>query len=121
MRAELLCPSLYLRAADLDGRDVTLTIRDAVLEQITRQGGQRETKGVLYFAETERKAREQGVPEKRMVLNKTNLLSIIALHGHDTEAWKGKKITLYTARVAFGREQTDAIRIRSRVDVGGDK
>lgn len=112
MHIDLMFPSLYLKAADLQGRDVTLTIRRVSLDELTRQGGSKEMKPVVYFKETADKAQRTGQDEKRLVLNKTNAHSIRDLYGPETDGWAGKRITLYSARVTFGRQTVDAIRVR---------
>ncbi len=66
MRVELLFPSEYLRAADLQGRDVPVTIAKVEVEDLTMRGGKKEAKPVMHLKHT----------QKRLVLNKTNALSI---------------------------------------------
>ncbi len=46
-----------------------------------------------------------------LVLNNTNLDSVIELHGPDTDAWPDKTVHLYKCRVQLFGEPTDAIRI----------
>jgi hypothetical protein len=115
MHYELLFPSLYLRSADLLQRDVTLTIRQVDIEALHMQGGKSARKPILYFVETEAKAKREGVEEKRVVLNKTNARTIADLYGNETDQWIGKRITLYAAKATFGRQTVDAIRVRERV------
>ena len=111
MDVRLLFPSLYLGAPDLHGKDVHLTMRRVVVEDLRTDGGA-EKKPILYFAETKAKADEQGTKEKRLVLNKTNAMQIAKLHGTEVDNWKGKRITLFPARaMAFG-EEVDCIRVR---------
>lgn len=111
----LLFPSLYLSAADLRGRDVTLTIDRVELEELQREGGELETKPVMRFAELERRAAAD--QRKRLVLNKTNMATIAGIVGDgEVRHWTGHRVTLYSARVqAFGR-WVDAIRIRPPED-----
>jgi len=102
MRVELLYPSRYLIAAELQDRDITLTIESVAPEELTMQGGVTETKPVLRFAKT----------KKLFVLNKTNAYTIAEMYGPETDDWAGKRVTLYPTRVPFGPDQVDAIRIR---------
>jgi hypothetical protein len=105
MRAELLRPSDYIRAADLNGKDVTVTIKEVVAKyEMIYQGGRKEKKAVLYFEGS----------EKGFVLSaKVNLKAIIAQHGNETDNWVGKKITLYEdPDVMFGKEKVGGIRVR---------
>jgi len=101
MQANDLCPSPHLEAADLDGKDVTVTIRDVDFHEV---GEEKATKGVLFFEEFTR----------AMVLNRTNLKRIIALHGNDTDRWTGKKITLYESETDFGGRTVPCIRVREK-------
>ena len=115
MHYELLFPSLYVKAADLRGKDVTLTIRKITVEKLNRMGtSKKEPRPIVYFQETARKAEREGVDEKRLVLNKTNARTIADLYGNETDDWIGQKITLYGTEVQFGRGRVEAIRIRPK-------
>ena len=93
-------PSKHIKAADLGGNDLTLTIERLSVEQI--EEGKSETKPVLYFV---------GHPQG-LVLNKTNATTIAEMYGADYGFWPGKPITLYPTTCEFGGRQTDCIRIR---------
>lgn len=98
--ADLLFASKYIRAADLQGKDVKLTIaRCEKNAELIKAGGAKELKPVMHFEET----------DKMMVLNKTNKNAIAALHGRTVADWVGKKIVLYPA--PFRGEQK-CIRVR---------
>lgn len=90
-------PSNYLKASELQGRDITVTMNSVAYETI----GQ-DRKPVLYF---------QGA-KKGMVLNKTNANNIAQLYGPETEGWAGKKITLFSCMVDYQGRSVEAIRIR---------
>jgi len=111
MDIRLLFPNDYIKAADLRGNDVTLTIKDVRVEELRTTGGNEE-KAVVTFEELER--RKKKGPHK-LVLNKTNAQTIAkALGSNETEDWKGQKITLYpTTCQAFG-ETVDCVRIREK-------
>jgi len=113
MDVRLLYPSLYLGAHDLQGKDATLTIRRLIVEDLKTERGS-EKKPVLYFEETKAKAEKAGTPdkEKRMVLNKTNALTIAALHGTEVDNWRGKRITLYATKASAFGKSVDCIRVR---------
>jgi hypothetical protein len=115
MDARLLFPKEYLCAADLAGKDVTLTISRLAQESLRTDKGD-EDKWVLFFVEMEaRHARDKKKLNKRLVLNKTNAKAIAKLHGNETDDWKGKQLTFFaTTCQAFG-ETVDCIRIRDRV------
>jgi arabinogalactan endo-1,4-beta-galactosidase len=97
MRISDQFPSDYLRAVDLDNKEITVTMTDVRMEQIGE-----DNKPVLYF---------QG-KEKGMVLNKTNAASIANLYGDDTTDWTGEAITLFSAMVSFQGKTVPAIRVK---------
>jgi len=90
-------PSKYLKAADLQGRDVQVVMANVRIEDIGDGD-----KPVLYF---------QG-KEKGLVLNKTNANNIAILYGSETNNWIGKPVTLYSAWVDFQGRSVEAIRVR---------
>jgi len=117
MHVDLLYPSDYLAAGDLQGRDVTLTISRIEHEELHRQGGGSEWKWVVYFREMEsRHDKDARKPNKRLVLNKkTHLDALRSMYGTETNDWVGKRVTLYPTTTKFGRETVDCIRIRDKV------
>lgn len=119
MDYRLLYPSLYLSAADLKGKDQTLTIRRVIVEELKTERGS-EKKPVVYFEETKAAAERAGTPdkEKRMVLNKTNARMIARIYNeNEIDNWRGKKITLYPQPVSVGGEMRDGLRIRPTIPV----
>ncbi len=90
-------PSNYLKAANLDGKNVRVTISRVLVEEI---GDDR--KPVLYFKDK----------EKGMVLNKTNANNIAVLYGDETSDWEGQDIVLFPAMVDFQGKTVEAIRVR---------
>ena len=92
-------PSKYLKAADLQGHTVNVTISNVVKEDI----GKGEEKLILYF---------QG-KQKGMVLNKTNANNIATLYGPETEEWIGQPIVIFEAMVDFQGKTVPALRIRA--------
>lgn len=102
MRIGEAFPSNYIRAADLQGRDVLVTMADVKMEDIGS-----DHKPVLYF-----KGKEKG-----LVLNKTNGAMISELYGDDTDAWFGKPIGLYPTKTDFQGKRVDAIRVKPAAEV----
>ena len=98
MRMSSAFPSAYLKAADLNGRRITIQMDRVEMEDI---GG--DHKPVLYFLGT----------DKKMVLNKTNASEIIDTYGDETESWRGQTIELYEARVEFQGKKVNAIRVNA--------
>lgn len=91
-------PSKYLKAADLQGRNVTVKMGRVEQEDING-----DKKLILYF-----QGKERGV-----VLNKTNANNIASLYGGETEDWYGKEITLVEAMVDYQGKSVPAIRMRA--------
>lgn len=94
-------PSNYLKASDLKGSEVVVTIDRVAFEPVGRQ---KEMKAVVYF-----KGKEKG-----MVLNKTNATKVTALAGSAlTEDWDGIRIKLYPTETEFGGETVECIRVKN--------
>jgi hypothetical protein len=114
MRISNAFPSDYLKAADLQGRNVTVIISHVEMKEI---GG--EPKPILFFVGK----------EKGMVLNKTNASKIAEIFGDETDGWQGGEVVLYEAMVDFQGKTVAAIRIRvaprravaAQAGNGGDK
>jgi hypothetical protein len=99
-------PSDHLREPDLEGKEVTLTIKgwEYTNDKKDKGGDGKVMKGtVILFNET----------PKRFVANVTNYATIRGIYG-TPEAWAGKKITLYPDTTPFGREKDrPCIRIKN--------
>lgn len=90
-------PSTYLKAADLQGRRVSVTMANVHMEDI---GG--EQKPILSFVGK----------EKGLVLNKTNANMIAEITGsEETDEWEGQTIVLYPTKTDFQGKRVDAIRV----------
>lgn len=101
MRVSEVFPSKYIKAADLNGRTVRVTIERYAIEDIG-QGAQQERKLVLFF-----RGKEKG-----LVLNKTNATNIELMHGPDIEDWAGCDVNLFTAMVDFQGRSVEAVRVK---------
>jgi hypothetical protein len=97
MRISTAFPSEYLKAADLQGNNVRVTIDRVEMRDVGD-----DNKPVLFF---------QG-KDKGVVLNKTNANNIAIAYGDDTEDWTGREVILYEAMVDFQGRSVAAIRIR---------
>jgi hypothetical protein len=93
-------PSNFLKADDLNGKPVTLTISGVEIEQLG-QGKDKEKKLVIQFRGT----------EKKLICNKTNAGTIGKLYGDDTDDWIGQRITIAPREVEFQGEMMMAIRV----------
>lgn len=97
MRISTAFPSNYIKAADLQGQNVTVVIDRVAVEEVGDGH-----KPVLYF---------QG-HEKGMVLNKTNSNNIAQAYGDETDDWIGAEVVMFPAMVDFQGKSVEAIRIR---------
>lgn len=96
-------PSTYLKAADLQGRRVAVTIAGVVIEEI---GG--EHKPIVKFV-----GKDRGI-----VLNKTNAAMIAEIaNSAETDDWAGVKVVLYPTKTDYQGKRVDCI----RVDYPGDR
>ena len=87
-----------LKAEDLRGEDVTLTIWSA--EPKTYDDGDR--KLVLRFHKASR----------TLPLNRVNARTIADMHGGDFEQWADRKVTLYATTTEFRGNRVPCIRVK---------
>lgn len=90
-------PSQYLKATDLGGREIRVTMGHVDREKIGT-----DNKLVLYF-----KGKEKG-----LVLNKTNAGTIGDGYGDDTDEWLDQPIILFSVKTDYQGKVVDAIRCR---------
>jgi len=95
-----LFPSRFLKAADLNGRTVKVTIKKVEVEEI---GQDKDPKPVIYF---------DGV-ERGLVMNKTNGVAIAEIHGDPIDGWTGKEIEIFSMQVPYQGQNVAAIRVRA--------
>jgi len=93
-------PSKYLRAVDLQGREVKVIMQQCEREQVGQE--QDDTKPVLYF-----KGKDKG-----LVLNKTNAGVISDHYGDDSDDWYDQPLILFSTMVSFQGKTQPAIRVR---------
>jgi hypothetical protein len=93
-------PSKFLKADDLNGGDLTVTISSVEWEEV---GKDKTQKPVIYFRGK----------VKPLICNGTNWDRIAKITGEDdSDEWAEYKITLGVEEVRFGREDVPAIRVR---------
>jgi hypothetical protein len=113
MNVKDMFPSKFLSGADLAGRQVVVTI--ATVKPVPVRDPQTHelvTKYVLYFTESK--------TGKGLILNKTLAVQIArALGAEDTEAWTGKRITLYPESMTVAGVPRVAIRARAAANGNG--
>jgi hypothetical protein len=95
----------FIFAFDLNGKDVTVTIKNVVAGELTSAGGRKTKKPVVYF---------EG-KEKGLALNSTNAKTISSLYSNYVEEWVGQKVTLYPTTTTMGGETVECIRIRPAI------
>jgi hypothetical protein len=79
-----LYPGRFIKAVDLKGKKVTLTLADVELEELQGDDGKK-VKCIVSFKET----------EKKLVACKTNGLSFKEMFGKDIQNWIGKRVTIF--------------------------
>ena len=108
MNIDSVFPSDYLKAADLKGKVVSVTIESVSLEELGS-----EKKAVVHFV-----GKERG-----LVLNKTNAAVIKSAYGSDTEGWTDKTIELRPDKTQFQGQLVDCLRVQipaQRADEGSE-
>lgn len=102
-----LYPGRFIKAGELKGKKVTLTIADIDLERLVGDDGKPQVKCIIAFKES----------EKKLVACKTNGLCIKAMFGPELANWKGKRVVIYPAE--WNGEP--AIRIWGSPEIADDK
>lgn len=105
MHVDLMFPSRYLKAVDLQGEPVVLTIIEVFRDKVQMSNGTKQEKYILRFKET----------EKELILNKTNAKGVAKVLSEPRAIhWPGSHITLKPTQCeAFG-EIVDCIRVEMR-------
>ena len=99
-----------LKAEDLQGKSVKVTIADAEVKLIGKEDDA-SNKLVLSFKDK----------EKTLVLNKTNAEVIAAAYGDEEQAWVDREIIMYPTVTTFGDKTVPCIRVRIESEVVDDK
>jgi hypothetical protein len=93
-------PSAYLKASDLGGRTVMVTIDRVEFEPV---GPEKTMKPILYFVGK----------EKGLVLNKTNANKIMQLTSSPvTEEWQGFAVAIYPTETSYQGDTVECIRVK---------
>jgi hypothetical protein len=80
-----LYPGRFLKAGELLGKKVTLTIADVDLEELVGDTGKPQVKCIVSFKET----------PKKLVACKTNGICLKEMFGKVLSDWIGKRVTLF--------------------------
>jgi hypothetical protein len=101
----------FIAAVEIpDGREVTMTIRAVEIVPIEDERGEIRQRPVVSLAGTDR----------GWVLNRTNAELVAAMFGAETDDWAGKRVTLRSEVVQFGRERVPGIRVCGSPDLRRD-
>ena len=100
MKISSAFPSKFLKASDLQGKEVRVEIFDVRLEDVSGEGT--EEKAVVYFKDK----------QKGLVLNITNRNRLVAAFGDETDDWLGKEIFIFSEQTQFGGRPVEGLRIR---------
>lgn len=111
---ELSPPSNTLKAAELEGSEVTLTMKSYVVreyDETDKKTGKpyKVRKPLFSFEET----------DKTFAFNKTNRTAISYVYGDEMDNWIGRQIIVYPTMVPFGDEMVESIRVRVVLQGGG--
>lgn len=90
-------PSKYLKASDLKGQEVRVTMSNVEKEKMGE-----DTKLALYFKGK----------EKAMILNKTNSTTISDFYGDDTADWYDQPVILFSVMTEYQGKATPGLRVR---------
>jgi hypothetical protein len=97
----------YVSAVELGEKAPTLTIDHVKMVELEGEDGKVKPKPVCYFKETDR----------GWVMCKTTALCVAAMFGNETDAWHGKRVTLFATDVQVGKERKPGIRVRGSPDI----
>jgi hypothetical protein len=101
-----LYPSRFVKAADLQGKDVTKTITSVKQEELESENGKK-VKVIVTFANS----------KKQWVAPVTCGLALKLMFGDKVQGWIGKRVTLFGRQVESFGEMVDAIRVRGSPDI----
>jgi hypothetical protein len=82
---DALYPGRFLKASELLGKKVTLTITDVDLEELQGEDGTKKAKAIISFKES----------EKKLVACKTTGTQIKEMFGKSLADWINKRVTLF--------------------------
>ena len=100
MKISSAFPSKFLKASDLQGKEVRVEIFDVRMEDVSGDGS--EEKLVMYFKDK----------QKGLVLNITNRNRLVTAFGDETDDWLGKEILIYPEQTQFGGRPVEGLRVR---------
>jgi hypothetical protein len=110
----------YITAAELIGKEPTLTIERVTLEKVESMKptddegrGKMRDRIVIYFKEAR--------GGRGWLLNRTNAECIKELWSRETENWLGHRVTLHTQQVRAGPKMEPGIRVKGSPEISGPR
>lgn len=96
-------PTKYMSKDDVKAPVIGVIAR--VVNETLGQGDDQEIKPVMYFSSG---------PEKPMVVNATNWMSVESIYGDESDDWTGKQIEIWVdPSVSFGGKRIGGLRLRA--------
>jgi len=112
MNYDQMFPSRFIKAGEMEGKPVTLTIDGVGREPMEREDGHEEMVVIVAF----REKRKTGDPIEWRV-NKTNAQAMFAMWP-DTDEWVGKRVTLFPEPDSSGMSDSGfCIRVQGSPDI----
>lgn len=105
----------YLTAVEFGGREPTFKIQGVDTIDLEQEDGQTKPKAVVFFVDVDGDG-YKGI-DRGWVLCKTNAMCIAAMFGNETDAWVGKRVTLFATDVQVGKERKPGIRVKGSPDI----
>ena len=105
-----LFPGRFIKAGEMTDKPVTLKIKSVVLDAIEAEDGTEKMQAVVNFVEIKR----------QWALNKTNAQCLVAMWGHDSDDWVGKRVTLFAEPDTSGMSASGVcLRVKGSPDIDG--
>jgi len=105
---DALFPGRFIKAGEMSGKPVTMTIADVYLDHLEGEDGREKPQAIVAFKETKRE----------WALNKTNAQCLLAMWGQDSGDWVAKRVTLFAERDASGLSDSGlCLRVKGSPDI----
>jgi hypothetical protein len=105
---DALFPGRFIKAGEMSGKPVTMTIADVYLDHLEGEDGREKPQAIVSFKETKRE----------WALNKTNAQCLLAMWGPDSGDWITKHVTLFAERDASGLSDSGlCLRVKGSPDI----
>jgi len=103
-----LFPGRFIKAGEMHGKPVTLTIKSIYLDEMEREDGTEKAQAIVTFKEIKRE----------WALNRTNASCLRAMWGDDTDKWLGKRVSLYPEADTSGLAESGVcLRVKGSPDL----